>query len=63
MTIITRNGSRQVISDNQNTAGVWESRLYVNNGETATLTCSKHKTESAARRWAAKTLGTHRPLK
>lgn len=53
----TRKGSRVVISNCQNSAGVWQSRLYVNNGETATLTCARHKTESGARRWARKHLG------
>jgi hypothetical protein len=34
----------------------WSSRLYVNNGETATLTAAKHKSEAGARAWAAKAL-------
>lgn len=49
-----KKGSRVVISSNQNTAGIWESRLYVSGGETATLTCAKHKTLQGAEKWAAK---------
>lgn len=49
-----KKGSRVVISSNQNTAGVWESRLYVSNGEIATPTCAQHKTLAGAEKWAAK---------
>lgn len=52
----TRNGSRVVISFSNGEGFSWSSRLYVNNGETATLTCAKHKTEAGARKWAAKML-------
>ena len=52
----TRNGSRVVISFSNGAGFSWSSRLYVNNGETATLTCAKHKTEAGARKWAAKML-------
>ncbi len=55
-TIETRKGSRVVISDNRNTGGVWESRLYVNGGETATLTATVHKTQVGAIRWAKRIL-------
>ena len=55
-TIETRNGSRVVISDNRNTAGIWESRLYVNDGETATRKSAEHKTRTGAVRWAKKVL-------
>jgi hypothetical protein len=58
-TITTKTGSRQVITTNQNTAGIWESRLYVNNGETATLTSAKHKTKEGAIKWANKVLAEH----
>ena len=58
-TIKTVNGSRMVITDNRNSAGVYESRLYVNNGESATLTCAKHKSRAGAIRWANKTLATY----
>lgn len=44
-------GSRKVISFR--CGDKWESRLYVNNGETATLTCAKHKSEAGVRKWAA----------
>lgn len=55
MTIQTaKNGSRVVLSNNQNSAGVWESRLYVSGGETATTICAKHKSLKAAQKWAAK---------
>lgn len=51
---IAQNGTRLVRSSNQNSANVYESRLYVNNGETATLSCAKHKTLAGAKKWAAK---------
>jgi len=57
--IETRIGSRVVISFRNGEGYSWSSRLYVNNGETATLTCSKHKSEAGARKWAAKTLAAH----
>ena len=34
----------------------WDSRLYVNCGETATLTHAKHKTKQAAQEWASRQL-------
>lgn len=52
----TIKGSRKVISSRNGEGYEWSSRLYVNNGETATLTCAKHKTEKGARAWADKTL-------
>ena len=52
MTIKTTNGSKVVISTNQNTADIWESRLYVDNGNIATPTNAKHKTKAGAIRWA-----------
>jgi len=51
-----KSGSRVVISTNQNTARVWESRLYVNYGKIATLTHATHKTEKGVERWAKKVL-------
>jgi hypothetical protein len=54
MQIETRKGSRVVISNNQNSSGIWESRLYVSGGETATLTCAKHKSMAGAKKWAEK---------
>lgn len=53
-TIETRNGSwvvRTIVEQAQ-----YSSRLYVNNGETATLTHATHSTEAGAKRWAAKQL-------
>jgi hypothetical protein len=55
-TIETKAASRVVISTNQNTAGQWESRLYVNHGAIATPTSANHKTEAGAIRWAKKVL-------
>lgn len=52
--IIATNGNRVVRTSNQNSAGVFESRLYVSKGETATLTCAKHKTLAGATKWAQK---------
>lgn len=49
-----KNGSRVVLCSNQNSAGAWESRLYVSGGETATTVCAKHKTIKAAKKWAEK---------
>lgn len=48
-------GSRQVVIIGQ--TGRYYARLYVNHGETATLTCWKGKTEKGARRFAEKALG------
>jgi hypothetical protein len=48
---------RRVVHSHANTeAGPWESRLYVNGGETATLVCAEHKTEKGAEKWAHKIL-------
>lgn len=55
-TIKTVNGTRQVISSRNQEGSTWWSRLYVNNGETATLVNAKHSTETGARKWAAKQL-------
>jgi hypothetical protein len=49
-----QNGTRVVIVTED--MGRFSSRLYVNNGETATLICAKHKTLKGAQRWAAKVL-------
>lgn len=48
------NGSRQVIA--MWTGTQWDARLYVNNGETATLTSGKFKTEKGLAKWAARVL-------
>lgn len=54
--IETRAGSRLVIAASNGEGAAWTSRLYVNGGETATLTTARHKSEAAARKWAAKVL-------
>jgi hypothetical protein len=54
MTHRIHKGSRVVIGIVTD-AGI-SSRLYVNNGETATLVCAKHKTLAGMQRWAAKVL-------
>lgn len=51
------NGSRKVIAFRNDEASKWDARLYVNRGETATLTCGKFKTEKGLRKWANKVLG------
>ena len=51
-----KKGSREVVISNQNTAGVFESRLYINRGQTATLTHATHKTLAGALKWANKIL-------
>lgn len=54
--IETTAGSRKVISFRNGEGYTWSSRLYVNHGETATLTSAKHKSEAGVRKWAAKVL-------
>lgn len=49
-----QNGSRLAIVTED--MGRFSSRLYVNNGETATLICAKHKTMDGVQRWASKVL-------
>jgi hypothetical protein len=55
-TIEIASGSRKVIAFRNHEGSQWEARLYVNKGETATLTCGKFKTEKGLRAWAAKKL-------
>jgi hypothetical protein len=55
-TIEITNGSRKVVAFRNDANSKWEARLYVNKGETATLTCGKFKTEKGMRTWAAKKL-------
>lgn len=50
----TTKGSRKVVSCESGYG--WDSRLYVNHGETATLTCARHKTSKGAKAWAMKVL-------
>ncbi len=52
----TRIGNRVVISTGNGDGYAWNSRLYVNGGETVTMLCAKRKTESGARKWAKKIL-------
>lgn len=49
-------GSRKVIAFRNGAGFVWEARLYVNKGETATLTSGRFKTERGVRQWAEKVL-------
>ena len=35
---------------------LWQSRAYVNNGETATMLAAKHRTRPNAQKWAEKVL-------
>lgn len=51
----TIKGSRKVISFS-NDGTQWESRLYVDNGEVATLTNANHKSRKGAEKWASKVL-------
>lgn len=53
----TANGSRRVITTANDEGGPFESRLYVNSGETACHAHASHKTREGADRWARATLG------
>jgi hypothetical protein len=55
-TIKIQNGSRQVVATRNDDGSKWSARLYVNNGETATLECGQFKTEKGMRAWATKKL-------
>lgn len=50
----TTNGNKQVVTTCQ--SGKFSSRLYVDNGNVATLVTAKHSTEKGARKWASKVL-------
>ena len=52
----TKSGSKLVRSASNGSGSPWSSRLYVNGGDTATLTAAKHKSEAGARAWADKVL-------
>ena len=54
--IETRKGSRIVITHYQRP--IYYSRLYVNYGETATLTSAKHKTRKGMNNWCHKVLNS-----
>lgn len=45
-------GSRKVIAFRNSPAHRWHARLYVNNGETATLTVRTFKTDKGLKKWA-----------
>jgi hypothetical protein len=49
-------GSRKVIAFRNTEHDKWQARLYVNNGETATLTSGKFKTDKGLNKWAEKVL-------
>lgn len=49
-------GTRQVIAFRNDSNSKWQARLYVNNGQTATLTSGQFKTEKGLRKWAEKHL-------
>lgn len=51
----TQRGTRKVISYS-NDGSRWSSRLYVNDGETATSITAKHKSRKGAEAWASKVL-------
>ena len=54
-TIITRRLSRMVRTTSEQ-GNMYYSRLYVDNGNIATLSSAKHKTRKGAIRWAKKIL-------
>lgn len=49
-------GSRKVITTSNDGVTGFSSRLYVNNGETATTISANHQTLKGAQKWAAKVL-------
>jgi hypothetical protein len=51
-----KKGNFMVIIDNQNTAGVFQSRIWSRDGERAGYQHATHKTLNGARKWANKTL-------
>jgi len=55
-TITITAGTKQVIASRNDESSKWSSRLYVNNGETATLVTGKHGTEKGVRAWASKVM-------
>jgi hypothetical protein len=50
------NGNRRVIAIQNAEGSTWNARLYVNGGETATLTARKFKTLAGLEKWARKVL-------
>lgn len=55
-TLRLTNGTRQVIATRNDRSSKWVARLYVNNGETATLKCGKFQTVKGLTNWASKVL-------
>lgn len=54
--MILARGTRQVIASRNDTNSSWSARVYVNNGETATLLCCKRATADGVRKWADKNI-------
>lgn len=52
----TRDGSHVVITTHGDGTPLYRSRLYVNNGETATSIAASHYTLDGAVRWITRTL-------
>ncbi len=55
-TVEITKGTRKVIATRNDESSKWNARLYVNNGETATFSAGKFKTEKGLRAWAEKKL-------
>jgi hypothetical protein len=53
-TFTIKSGSKEVMVIKQGDS--YSARLYVNNGETATLQSWKGKTEAGARKWASRVM-------
>ena len=52
-----RNGTSVVVSSRNDSTAPWASRLYRNNGQTATLIAAKHRKMHSAFKWAERALG------
>ena len=55
-TITIKDGSRHVIATQNDEKSLWNARLYVNNGETATLVAKKFKSQAGVWKWATEIL-------
>lgn len=55
--IVFTSGSRRIVSTRERGMPTWTSRLYVNNGETATQVTAQHVTRRGVEKWAAIKLG------
>jgi hypothetical protein len=53
---IATQGTRQVLTTSNDAEGPFWSRLYVNNGETATMVSATHKSLKGAAKWAQKAI-------